>query len=458
MNILRNTRRVKGQKRSCSGRFLERGAVVLLLLLAWAWIFVLFGMVFYHGYYRKDTASQSNVKSAQQALRALPGDERKQTATGSENKVSSDRKEAGSGALQPHESPLLIFTCNREEYLEKTLTDIQAFIPSDCSMGCPIIISQDGSNPKVTNVIQDFQSSFSKMGIPLVHLQHKSALRRGSNSYKALAVHYGWALQQVFAGQATDAAASVPPQRVIILEEDIHVAVDFFGYFSAMATVLDEDPSLLAVSAFNDNGFQSHVKDPTRVLRSDFFPGLGWMMSRRLWDNELSLKWPTGYWDDWLREPDQRQGRHVLRPEVSRTFHFGVKGGASGNQFGNRLGKVMLNPTPVDWSAQQDDLSKHLLVDQFNADYWSLIQAAQPADSMPAALDACQNGNVRLEYKSWLEFQRFAGRLELMDDEKAGIPRTGYKGVVETRPHGEHLLFLIPPMNDLQKELTMTTN
>jgi alpha-1,3-mannosyl-glycoprotein beta-1,2-N-acetylglucosaminyltransferase len=28
------------------------------------------------------------------------------------------------------------------------------------------------------------------------------------------------------------------------------------------------------------------------------------MMSRKLW-NELHPKWPLGFWDDWLREPEQ---------------------------------------------------------------------------------------------------------------------------------------------------------
>ena len=35
---------------------------------------------------------------------------------------------------------------------------------------------------------------------------------------------------------------------------------------------------------------------------------------------------------------------------------------------------------------------------------------------------------------------------------KRYIPRTAYKGVVETRPHGDHFLFLTPPMEELQKD------
>ncbi len=38
--------------------------------------------------------------------------------------------------------------------------------------------------------------------------------------------------------------------------------------------------SLVAASAWNDNGVKGLVKDSKALYRSDFFPGLGWMMPR----------------------------------------------------------------------------------------------------------------------------------------------------------------------------------
>ena len=72
-------------------------------------------------------------------------------------------------------------------------------------------------------------------------------------------------------------------QRVIVLEEDLEIAPDFFELFGATAALLD-DPAenLLAVSAFNDNGLKKLVDeaaDAGTLLRSDFFPGLGWMLT-----------------------------------------------------------------------------------------------------------------------------------------------------------------------------------
>ena len=52
------------------------------------------------------------------------------------------------------------------------------------------------------------------------------------------------------------------------------------------------------------------------VFSSDYFPGLGWATSKTIW-NELKPKWPLGFWDDWLRLPEQRKDRVTIRPEVA---------------------------------------------------------------------------------------------------------------------------------------------
>ena len=103
-------------------------------------------------------------------------------------------------------------------------------------------------------------------------------------------------------------------KRVIVLEEDLEIAPDFFEMFGATAHLLD-DPAenLLAVSAFNDNGLRTLVdesQDAGLMVRSDFFPGLGWMLTKTMWE-ELGPKWPGNWWDDWLRGPDNRKGRQV---------------------------------------------------------------------------------------------------------------------------------------------------
>ena len=59
-------------------------------------------------------------------------------------------------------------------------------------------------------------------------------------------------------------------------------------------------------------------------------PGLGWILKRSLWSQELEPRWPTPDktwdWDMWMRLPEIRRGRECVVPEVSRTYHFGSSG------------------------------------------------------------------------------------------------------------------------------------
>jgi hypothetical protein len=194
---------------NASRRGIERTAIGVLLVLAWSWIMITFGMVFYHGYYRKPVASKGAATNTATIPQNVVAPHR--AAIVSEAEVGDPepgllkipRAQPSSTQLQPHESPLVIFTCKRADYLHKTLADILKYIPTDCSIGCPLVISQDGSDEGVVQVIQSYREKFKEKGIPVVRIEHKSALRGGINAYQALAVHYGWALRQIFDGKAT---------------------------------------------------------------------------------------------------------------------------------------------------------------------------------------------------------------------------------------------------------------
>ena len=62
------------------------------------------------------------------------------------------------------------------------------------------------------------------------------------------------------------------------------------------------------------------VSNSSQLYRSDFFPGLGWMLPRRVWQGEgqegeggLAATWPAGYWDDFMRLNATRRGRQCIR-------------------------------------------------------------------------------------------------------------------------------------------------
>ena len=64
--------------------------------------------------------------------------------------------------------------------------------------------------------------------------------------YFKISRHYKWALEQVLMKHAFES--------VIITEDDLNIADDFFEYFDAMHKVLETDSTLYCVSAWNDNG------------------------------------------------------------------------------------------------------------------------------------------------------------------------------------------------------------
>lgn len=70
-------------------------------------------------------------------------------------------------------------------------------------------------------------------------------------------------------------------EYAIFVENDLVLAPDFLWYFRVTGALLEHDASLWCVSSWNDNGFKALASDEQRLFRTDYFPGLGWMI--RAW-------------------------------------------------------------------------------------------------------------------------------------------------------------------------------
>lgn len=184
-------------------------------------------------------------------------------------------------------------------------------------------MSQDCDSDEVAQVVKSFGSQIqyikhisgekANIQIPSNHQQY--------TSYYRISRHYRLGLDHIF--------HELKLGSVIITEDDLEIAPDFFDYFSGTRWLLDADKSLYCVSAWNDNGRNELVDLNANDLlyRSDFFSGLGWMLTKELWA-ELGYLWPTSFWDDWIRDPARRQNRSCIRPEIPRTAmtNHGKKG------------------------------------------------------------------------------------------------------------------------------------
>lgn len=208
---------------------------------------------------------------------------------------------------QVHDVPVAIIASNRPHYLYRMLRSL---------------LSAHGANPEMITVFIDgyFEEPlevtklFGLRGIQHTPIGVKNA--RISQHYKA----------------SLTATFNIFPNAkyAIIVEEDLDVSPDFFSYFSQTRRLLEEDEMIYCISAWNDQGYEHTSDDPGLLYRVETMPGLGWLLKRSLYKDELESKWPTPDkmwdWDMWMRLPEIRKGRECVIPDVSRTYHFGSSG------------------------------------------------------------------------------------------------------------------------------------
>lgn len=203
--------------------------------------------------------------------------------------------------------PVAVIAANRPNYLYRMLRSL---------------LSAQGVSPHMITVFidgyyeepMDVVALFGLRGIQHTPISIKNA--RVSQHYKA----------------SLTATFNLFPEAkfAVVLEEDLDIAVDFFSFLSQSIHLLEEDDSLYCISAWNDQGYEHTAEDPALLYRVETMPGLGWVLRKSLYKEELEPKWPTPEklwdWDIWMRMPEQRRGRECIIPDVSRSYHFGIVG------------------------------------------------------------------------------------------------------------------------------------
>ncbi|XP_043096930.1 protein O-linked-mannose beta-1,2-N-acetylglucosaminyltransferase 1-like [Puntigrus tetrazona] len=203
--------------------------------------------------------------------------------------------------------PVAVIAGNRPNYLYRMLRSL---------------LSSHGVNPQMITVFidgyyeepMDVVDLFGLKGVQHTPISIKNA--RVSQHYKA----------------SLTATFSLHPDAdfAIVLEEDLDISIDFFSFLSQTIHLLREDDSLYCISAWNDQGYEHTAEDPSLLYRVESMPGLGWVLKKSLYKDELEPKWPTPEklwdWDMWMRMPEQRKGRECVIPDVSRSYHFGIIG------------------------------------------------------------------------------------------------------------------------------------
>lgn len=128
--------------------------------------------------------------------------------------------------------PVLVFACNRVS-INKCLDNLIQHRPSIEQF--PIIVSQDCGDEATKKVIQSYKDQVTLIEQPDQSDIYVPPREKKFKGYYKIARHYGWALNTTFR-QGYD--------YVIIVEDDLNVAPDFFEYFLGTHHLLKQDPSL----------------------------------------------------------------------------------------------------------------------------------------------------------------------------------------------------------------------
>uniref|UniRef100_A0A0D3FCH8 Alpha-1,3-mannosyl-glycoprotein 2-beta-N-acetylglucosaminyltransferase n=1 Tax=Oryza barthii TaxID=65489 RepID=A0A0D3FCH8_9ORYZ len=334
---------------------------------------------------------------------------------------------------------VVVMACNRPDYLQRTVESILKYQTSVASK-FPLFISQDGINGEVKKKALSYNEITYMQGNSKSNGYKLSSEKQGHNhtpnlwmyclkgkldathldlepvrterpgeliAYYKIAKHYKWALDELFIKHNF--------ARVIILEDDMEIAPDFFDYFEAAAKLLDNDKTIMAVSSWNDNGQKQFVYDPNFT-----------------------------YWDDWVRLKEVHRDRQFIRPEVCRTYNFGEHGSSMGQFFRQYLEPIKLNDAHIKWNSE--DLS-YLKEDKFLIQFGKDVASATPLHGSDAALKAHNmDADVRIQYNDQEDFERIARQFGIFEEWKDGIPRTAYKGVVVFRyKSSRRRIYLVGP-------------
>nr|XP_049698968.1 alpha-1,3-mannosyl-glycoprotein 2-beta-N-acetylglucosaminyltransferase isoform X1 [Helicoverpa armigera] len=329
--------------------------------------------------------------------------------------------------------PVLVIACDRVT-VKRCLDNLVKFRPSKETF--PIIVSQDCGHNATYEVIKSYttldssisvvrQPDLSEIVLPRVKVKFRG--------YYKIARHYKFALNHVF--------ETLGHEAVIIVEDDLDISPDFFEYFLGTYPLLLKDHTLWCISAWNDNGKMEVIdmSRPDLLHRTDFFPGLGWVLRREMWLS-LAPKWPAAFFDDWLRNPVNIDGKACIRPEISRTYSFGKIGVSKGLFFDIHLRNIQLNMEYVEFTKLN---LTYLLKENYDDALVNKVYNLPEMTAEEVASGVSGNNAVRVMYSNAKTYQRAAKKLGLMDDFRSGVPRTAYRGIVTCFVRGRRV-FLAP--------------
>ena len=220
---------------------------------------------------------------------------------------------------------LVIMTHDRVAHLKRTLASV---LKARNVEKFQIIVSMD-SPSMFAEIRQSVQTVLGNSLIPVRFYEHEIPFSLKFSGVAGCTRHVGSILRRVFETEIFE--------YLILLEDDLLVAPDFFNYFSQVGPLLHPNnpasAGLFCVSAWNDHAFDNAglIFDESRVMRTNWYPGLGVMFHKSVWVDSWKTEWP--FWeapdwnhDQWIRYESSTRNKDCIAPQVPRTHHLSSEG------------------------------------------------------------------------------------------------------------------------------------
>ncbi|GAB6029125.1 hypothetical protein CHUAL_004903 [Chamberlinius hualienensis] len=187
--------------------------------------------------------------------------------------------------------------------------------------------------------------------------------------------------------------------HIIFLEEDLILAPDYLKYMAAMMPLLEKDPTLYSISAWNDNGYKGSSSNSEIVYRVNGFPGLAFMISKTTYIRQMrgQMKQCCGQrpWIGWHLSPDDEV--EMVVPDVSRVMHPSYEGlGPHTNMLEELLNRERVTSLLSDHSIENPS---DVILSNYEAKIEDLILTAVLLDMSTDQLEKCsQQGQISRSY------------------------------------------------------------
>ena len=425
--------------------------IALLVLVAALW---LSGLLLYIACARSAPPLQQhghhNVRSNTAAISSMQQQQQQQQPDDASLPASLPSSPSPPSASLPSRSPLpaaadwssslpnaaiVVLTYNRPTYLRRTL---DALVQAEGAAHFSLFVSQDGSEPDLSSLTAEYAAH----GLTLLRRERRALLSPEQPGTAYLAQHYAFAFDSVLLHRNHS--------HVVVLEDDLLVSPDFLILMRDTAPLLASDPTVFCVSSWHDNGRRGLVYDPHRLFRTQYFPGLGWMMRRELWTDELRPAFPLDQWDHFMRLDSVHRQRSCIVPELSRNRNIGEQGTNMAGAFFSRFLE------PIAWQqqrvaafslpqVQQPEYDRRLRLQLASAEVLGRVTDAGVRERLVAIRDGRAAAGASLVVYRLEEYRVVSEVFSLLS-----VPRATYGGVSTLRAASDVRDTLLPALPTLE--------